>query len=81
MAGFLKAREQGMIASGERVVIVATAHGCKFSQATIDYHGARLPGIAPRFANRVVEIAADAGAIERLLVPGVPGFSLRKDGE
>jgi len=81
VAGFLKAREQGMIASGERVVIVATAHGCKFSQATIDYHGTRLPGIAPRFANRVVEIAADAGAIERLLVPGVPGFSLRKDGE
>jgi len=81
VAGFLKAREQGIIDSGDRVVVVATAHGCKFSQATIDYHGARLPGIAPRFANRVVEVAADTGAIERLLVPGVAGPSLRKDGD
>src|SRR5206468_10264815 len=30
VAGFLKAREQGLIREGERVVIVATAHGCKF---------------------------------------------------
>src|SRR5262245_1144468 len=67
VAGFLKAREQGLIRERERVVIVATAHGCKFSQATIDYHGGRLPGVVPRFANRVVEVAADAGALERLL--------------
>jgi threonine synthase len=70
VAGFLKAREQGLIREGERVVIVATAHGCKFSQATIDYHGGRLTGVVPRFANRVVEVAADAGALERLLLSG-----------
>ena len=79
-AGFLKAREQGTIAQGERVVIVATAHGCKFSQATIDYHGGRLPGVRPRFANRVVEIAADAAAIERLLASGDAGAPSREDG-
>ncbi len=78
-AGFLKAREQGTIAPGERVVIVATAHGCKFSQATIDYHGGRLPGVRPRLANRVVEIAADAAAIERLLASGDAGAPSRED--
>jgi threonine synthase len=80
VAGFLKAREQGLIAEGARVVIVATAHGCKFSQATIDYHGGRLPGVVPRLANRVVEVAADAGAIERLLVSGPPGAPVRGEG-
>ncbi len=72
VAGFLKARAAGVIGRDDRVVIVATAHGCKFSQATIDYHGGRLAGITPRHANRIVEVAAEARAIERLL-PGGEG--------
>jgi threonine synthase len=67
VAGFLKARESGLIGAGERVVIVATAHGCKFSQATIDYHAGTLPGVTPRRANRIIEVEAEARAIERLL--------------
>jgi threonine synthase len=67
VAAFLKARAAGGIDPDERVVIVATAHGCKFSQATIDYHEGRLRGVRPARANRIVEVAADAGAIERLL--------------
>jgi threonine synthase len=67
VAGFLKARASGVIGEGESVVIVATAHGCKFSQATIDYHSGRLPGITPGRANKVIEVAAEAKAIERLL--------------
>jgi hypothetical protein len=55
------------------VVIVATAHGCKFSGATIDYHGGRLAGVSPRHANRIVEAPAEARAIERLLLAGTPG--------
>ena len=70
VAGFLKARSAGTIASAERVVIVATAHGCKFSGATIGYHGGSLPGIRPARANRVVEIEADPRALERLLEAG-----------
>jgi len=70
VAGFLKARAQGIIAREERVVIVATAHGCKFSGATIGYHGGALPGIRPARANRVVEIEAETGALERLLEAG-----------
>jgi len=67
VAGFLKARAGGSIAAGDRVVIVATAHGCKFSRTTIDYHAGRIPGVAPGRANRIVEIAAEARAIEQLL--------------
>jgi threonine synthase len=66
-AGFLKARAGGVIAADDRVVIVATAHGCKFSQTTIGYHTGRLAGIEPRRANRIVEVDADAAAIESLI--------------
>ena len=70
VAGFVKARAAGTIARDERVVIVATAHGCKFSNATIGYHGGSLPGIRPARANRVVEIEAEPRALERLLEAG-----------
>jgi len=79
VAGFLKARDQGIIGAGDRVVIVATAHGCKFSQATIDYHEGRLTGVRPRRANEVIELQANAAAIERLLA-SVDGSEARKDG-
>ena len=69
-AGFLKARAAGIIGGDERVVIVATAHGCKFSGATIGYHGGSLPGIRPARANRVVEIEAEPRALEKLLEAG-----------
>lgn len=73
VAVFLKARDEGIIGRDERVVIVATAHGCKFSRSTIDYHSLTLPGITPKRPNRIVEVEADAGAIERLL----PSAALR----
>ena len=68
VAGFLKARTASLIGANERVVIVATAHGCKFSQTTIDYHTGRLPGISPRRANRVIELEADARAVEKVIL-------------
>ena len=73
VAAFVKARASGLIGKDERVVIVATAHGCKFSKATIDYHEGRLPGITPGRANRIVEVPAEARAIERLLPAGSEG--------
>lgn len=80
VAGFLKARAQGIVGPDERVVIIATAHGCKFSQATIDYHGGHLAGVVPRRANRIIEVAAEAAAIEGLLALSA-GAAPRKDGQ
>ena len=73
VAAFIKARSAGVIGRDDRVVIVATAHGCKFSQATIEYHGGRFPGTEPKWANRVIEVDADVKAIELLLTAGRDG--------
>jgi len=67
-AGFLKARASGIIDAAAQVVIVATAHGCKFSRATIEYHtGPDAAGRERARANRIVEVAADAAAIEAII--------------
>ena len=66
-AGFLAARAAGIIEAAAQVVVVATAHGCKFSRATIEYHSGPHAGGPPARANRIVEVDADAGAIERLI--------------
>lgn len=66
-AGFLQARAAGIIDAAAQVVVVATAHGCKFSRATIEYHTGPPAGGAPSRANRIVEVDADAGAIEALI--------------
>lgn len=80
VAAFLKARGEGLIGADARVVIIATAHGCKFSQATIDYHGGRLAGVVPGRANRVIELEADPAALARLLDSG-GGTPSGKDGQ
>jgi threonine synthase len=80
VAVFLKSRKAGVIGPEERVVIVATAHGCKFSQSTIDYHSLRLPGVRPARANRIVEVEAEPGAVERLLPHTVLGAASQQSG-
>ena len=67
VAGFLKARAAGRIAASDQVVIVATAHGCKFSQATIEYHTGRSGGVGQARANRIVETEATPEAVECLI--------------
>jgi threonine synthase len=66
-AAYLRARRDGLIAKEESAVVVATAHGCKFSRATIEYHAGTLAGIEPRRANRILEVDADVAALERWL--------------
>ncbi len=65
VAGYLKLRTAGIIGRDERVVLIATAHGAKFSQSTLDYHRSELSGITPRGANPVQPLAATLEAVEQ----------------
>ncbi len=64
VAGYLKLRRRGVIGRDERVVLIATAHGAKFSQASLDYHRGALPGIEPRYANPTRPLPASLEAVE-----------------
>ena len=65
VAGYLKLRAHGVIARDEKVVLIATAHGAKFSQSTLDYHRSKLPGITSKGANPVQPLAATIEAVEQ----------------
>jgi threonine synthase len=64
LAALEKLAARGTIRKGERVVVISTANGLKFTEFKERYHEGRLPGVdAPRFANRPVEVAADYDAV------------------
>ena len=67
LAGMRKLREQGVIREGERVVVISTAHGLKFSEFKTGYHDSRLEGVAPKFANAVFRSKPELGAVMDVL--------------
>ncbi len=63
LAALLKFVARGEIRPNERVVVVSTAHGLKFSEPKARYHTSSLPGIAPAYANPPLELAARTDAV------------------
>jgi len=53
-----KLAAQGVIKSHERVVVISTANGLKFSQMKTAYHGYRLKDIQVKYGNAPIEIEA-----------------------
>ncbi len=61
LAVLLKLVARGQVQPRERVVVIATAHGLKFTDFKRRYHEGKLRGIASRYANRPIELPADYG--------------------
>ncbi|XP_057415319.1 threonine synthase, chloroplastic-like [Lotus japonicus] len=66
LTALTKLRNSGVIAAGDRAVVVSTAHGLKFTQSKIDYHSKAIPGLG-RFSNPPVTVKADFGAVMDVL--------------
>ncbi|MEK7865297.1 MAG: threonine synthase [Planctomycetota bacterium] len=56
----------------ERIVVISTAHGLKFTGFKRRYHAGELPGIVPRLANRVVEAPARLEDVEAAVMRNLP---------
>jgi threonine synthase len=68
LAVLFKLLGRGQIKSHERVVVISTAHGLKFTDFKRRYHEGKLRGMTSRHANRPVELPADyAKAREAIL--------------
>ncbi len=67
LAVLFKLVDRGLIASDDRVVVISTAHGLKFSQFKLDYHANSLPGIEAVRRNPPVELPADLGDVQRTI--------------
>ena len=58
-----KLLDQGIIQRDERVIVISTAHGLKFSNFKVDYHCGKLDGVTEKFANPPIELTADYEAV------------------
>lgn len=67
LAALIKLVARGEIAKTERVVVVSTAHGLKFSRFKVDYHEATLAEVTSRYANPPHELPANVDAVRRAL--------------
>jgi len=67
LAALFKLVERGEIRKDERVVVVSTANGLKFTDFKVGYHRRTLPEVAPRYANEPVELPADFDAVRMVL--------------
>lgn len=67
LASLFKLVKKGEIDKSERVVVISTAHGLKFSDFKTAYHEGRLDGIESRRANLPVDLPAEVDAVKKAL--------------
>ena len=67
LAAMRKLHKRGVIGSGDRVVVISTAHGLKFVDFKLRYHEMRLADVVPEHANPPVELPAELGAVREAL--------------
>ena len=65
LAVLIKLRANGVIQPTDRVVVVSTANGLKFTDFKLGYHEGTLPAVAPQHANLPVELPSDYDAVRK----------------
>ena len=67
LAALVKLKERGVVAPDERVIVISTANGLKFSEFKVGYHRGTLEAVTSRHANLPVELPADFDAVRRAI--------------
>jgi threonine synthase len=63
LACLFNLRDRGLIQSHQRVVVVSTANGLKFTEFKVAYHEKRIAGITPKAANQPIVMKPDFDAV------------------
>ena len=67
LAALIKLVERGQIGPRERVIVISTATGLKFTDFKVAYHSGALAGIASDRGNRPVELPNDYDAVRQAI--------------
>ena len=67
LAAVEKLRRKQVISPDDRVVVVSTASGLKFTDVKVRYHERALDGVSSSFVNPPVELPPDEDAVARLV--------------
>ena len=67
LAALFKLIERGEIESKDRVVVISTAHGLKFSDCKVRYHEGSLADVVSHHANPPLELPADVRIVRQAI--------------
>ncbi len=67
LAALYKLVERGDISRDERVIVISTANGLKFTDFKVKYHEKSLSEVSHQYAQTPVELPADYDAVARVL--------------
>lgn len=67
LAALIKLVERGEIRPSERVVVLSTASGLKFTDFKVGYHAGTLAGVDSTWANRPLDLPNDYDAVRRAI--------------
>ena len=59
LAVLIKLLDKGVIHRDQRVIVISTAHGLKFSRFKVDYHNQQLESVLENYPNPPHELPAD----------------------
>lgn len=65
---------RGQITARDKVVVISTAHGLKFSDQKVAYHENRLPGIQGNYRNLPIELPNDEDKVRQALAEKIKNF-------
>ncbi len=67
LAALFKLIERGEIKASDRVVVISTAHGLKFTGFKVGYHESKLDEVESQYANPPVYLPADAKVVKETI--------------
>jgi len=67
LGALIRLLDQGIIKKNERVVVISTAHGLKFSEFKVQYHQQQLQEVTSRYANPPLELPATYDAVVKAI--------------
>jgi threonine synthase len=67
LAVLCKLVERRVIKPSDRVVVISTAHGLKFTRFKVGYHDGELDGVEPHHANPPVELSPRHDVVRRAI--------------
>jgi threonine synthase len=67
LAVLFKLVARGDVKPDDRVVVISTAHGLKFTRFKVGYHDGELADVVARYANPPLELPADIDTVRQAI--------------
>jgi threonine synthase len=67
---------RGEIGASDRVAVISTAHGLKFTEFKVRYHERKIEGLESRYANTPIELPDDLGAVQEAVEKKLDSISV-----